>query len=268
MDGAWIVAAVEAAAIIALVVLWRTSVGRRRSLERRIRRGEGRRRRRSALPTPETAVKAVWETATLVRDKGVTAAIRNSMNDIAGWAEVERSALVELAGVDGCVAIAFSDIEGSTALNDKLGDRVWNSVLKHHDRVVSKQVAKFHGHIVKNQGDGYMLAFAEAEQAARCAIGIERSLSKPMRVGPGIQVRMGIHYGSVVHRDNDIFGRNVAFAARVAGLADGGEVLVSGAVVDHLADVDDLDLMLTDLRSVDLRGLSGNHTIATLDWRD
>lgn len=273
MDIAWVVAALEAAAIVALIVVWRVSVRKSRSLERRLRRTSEstRRRRRAALPTPEAAVKAVWETATLVRDKGVTAALRHSINDIAGWAEVERSSIVELAGVDGCVAIAFSDIEGSTALNDKLGDRAWNAVLKQHEKVVAKCVARHHGHIVKNQGDGYLLAFATAEQSVRCAIGIQRALAKqarPVRVGPSISVRMGIHYGSVVHRDNDIFGRNVAFAARVAGLAEGGEVLVSGEVVDQLADVDDLDLRLTDLRGVELRGLSGEHAIATLDWRD
>src|SRR5690606_11213134 len=116
--------------------------------------------------------------------------------------EVERSSIVELAGVDGCVAIAFSDIEGSTALNDKLGDRAWNAVLKQHEKVVAKYVARHHGHIVKNQGDGYLLAFATAEQSVRCAIGIQRALAKqarPVRVGPSILVRMGIHYGSVVH---------------------------------------------------------------------
>ena len=211
----------------------------------------------------------MWETAALVRDKGVSAALRSSMNDVATWADVERSVLVELAGVDGCVAIVFSDIEGSTALNDKMGDRAWNAVLKDHERVVARQVARHHGHIVKNQGDGYMMAFAQASQAARCAIGIERAMVKKLlRLGPNIQVRMGIHYGSVVHRDNDIFGRNVALAARVAALADGGEVLISGAVVDQLEGDDELDLMVTDVRSVELRGLSGEHLIATLDWQD
>lgn len=267
MDIAWILVALEAVAIGVLSVLWRIAVRRRTSLEHRIRRGEGRRRRRTALPTPETAVKAVWETAALVRDKGVSAALRNSINEVAGWAEVERPVLVELAGVDGCVAILFSDIEGSTALNERLGDRSWNALLKQHEKIVTRHVARQHGHVVKNQGDGYMIAFAEAEQAARCAIGIERALAKPT-VRPRTEVRMGIHYGSVVHRDNDIFGRNVAMAARVAGLADGGEVLISGAVVEALAEFDDLDLRVTDVREVELRGLSGEQVVATLDWRD
>ena len=219
------------------------------------------------IPRPETAVKAVWETASLVRDKGVSAAFRASISDIAGWAEVERPALVELAGVDGCVAILFSDIEGSTALNERLGDRAWNTLLKQHDRQVEKQIAKHHGQIVKHQGDGYMVAFATAEQAVRAAIGIERAFGQ-VRAVPTLRVRVGIHYGSVVHRDNDIFGRNVAHAARVAALAEGGEVLVSGAVVDEIAEVDDLDLRLTDLRSVELKGLSGEQVVGTLDWRD
>lgn len=212
-------------------------------------------------------MKAVWETASLVRDKGVSAALRHRINEIAGWAEVERPALVELAGVDGCVAIMFSDIEGSTALNDRLGDRAWNALLRQHDRVVEKQISRFHGQIVKHQGDGYMVAFATAEQSVRSAIAIETALAK-LRGAPTLKVRIGIHYGSVVHRDNDIFGRNVAHAARVANLGDGGEVLVSGAVVDAIADVDELDLRLTDMRTVELKGLAGDQVIATLDWRD
>lgn len=110
-----------------------------------------------------------------------------------------------------------------------------------------------------------MIGFAEAEQAVRCAIEVERALSH-RRAKPPIAVRIGIHYGSAVHRDNDIFGRNVALAARVAALAEGGEILVSGAVVDAVAEVEDLDLLLTDLRVEPLRGLAGEHLVAAVDW--
>lgn len=265
MTTGWIVAAVEAAAILSLLVLWQIASARRRSLARRVRALEqGRRRRRSVL-SPEGAVKAVWETATLVRDKGVGGALRSSISEIANWAQVERPDLVRLAGDDGCVAIMFSDIEGSTSLNDRLGDHTFVKVLAQHNAVVDKQVRRHHGHVIKTQGDGYMIAFADAPSAVRCAIEVERALSR-RRAAPPLAVRIGIHYGSAVHRDNDIFGRNVALAARVAGLAHGGEILVSGAVVDQLVDVEELDLLLTDLRTVSLRGLAGDHVVAVVDW--
>ena len=79
-------------------------------------------------------------------------------------------------------------------------------------------------------------------------------------------MRIGVHYGSAVHRDNGIFGRNVALAARVAGLAEGGEILVSGDVVEQIAQDDELDLMLTNPRLVQLRGLAGEQAVASVDW--
>lgn len=265
MTAGWIVAVVEAVTILTLLILLQISTSRRRTLRARVRDLEqGRRRRRSVL-SPEGAVKAVWDTATLVRDKGVGGALRSSISEIANWAQVERPDLIRLAGVDGSVAIVFSDIENSTALNDRLGDHAFVRMLSQHNAIVTKQVNHHHGHVVKTQGDGFMVAFAEAEQATRCAIDIERALLK-RRASPPIVVRIGIHYGSAVHRDNDIFGRNVALAARVAALAEGGEILVSGSVVDQLADVEELDLMLTEPRTVQLRGLSGDHLVAAVDW--
>lgn len=258
-------AVAEAAVILLLFLVWQVSAGRRRSLQRRVRSLEQGRRRRRSILSPEGAVRAVWDTATLVRDKGVGGAFRSSISEIANWAQVERPDLVRLAGVDGCVAIMFSDIEGSTSLNDRLGDKEFVRVLAQHNALVSKQVGRQHGHVIKTQGDGFMIGFAEAEQAVRCAIEVERALSR-RRAKPPIAVRIGIHYGSAVHRDNDIFGRNVALAARVAALAEGGEILVSGAVVDAVAEVEDLDLLLTDLRVEPLRGLAGEHLVAAVDW--
>ena len=258
-------AAAEAVAILLLFVVWQVSAGRRRSLQRRVEELErGRRRRRSVL-SPEGAVKAVWETASLVRDKGVSGAFRSSISEIANWAQVERPDLVRLAGDDGSVAILFSDIEGSTSLNDRLGDKGFVRVLAQHNAVVTKEVGRHHGHVIKTQGDGFMIAFGEAAQAVRCAVEIERALAR-RRSKPPILVRIGIHYGSTVHRDNDIFGRNVALAARVAGLAEGGEILVSGDVVEQIAQDDELDLLLTNPRLVQLRGLAGEQAVASVDW--
>ena len=74
--------------------------------------------------------------------------------------------------------------------------------------------------MVKTQGDGFMVAFPTPEDAVRCAIAVQRAFDKGSRKGKAlVLVRIGIHHGDVVHRDNDIFGRNVAQAARVAALA-------------------------------------------------
>ena len=174
----------------------------------------------------------MWQTANILRKEGFGAAVRSSIEDLADWAEVERPDLARLAP-NGRVAILFSDIEESTALNERIGDRAWVRLIDRHDKMVSRHVKRHAGHVVKSQGDGFMIAFAQPEEAVRCSVDIQRELAKRPN---GIRVRIGIHAGKSVRRGDDLFGRNVAMAARVAAAADGGEVLVSEAVRDAVAD--------------------------------
>jgi adenylate cyclase len=262
--------AVEGAAWITFLTLWLVSRQRhartRQELAAALDATGRTRRPRRRLPAPDQAVKAVWETANLVRDKGFGGALRSSIEDLAGWAQVERPALVQLAGRDGRVAILFSDIEGSTELNERLGDKEWVRLLARHDAVLRSAIERHGGQVVKTQGDGFMAAFGEAEHAVRAAVAVQRAFEKGAAKGKAaVNVRIGVHQGDVVHRDNDIFGRNVAQAARVAGLADGGEILVSDTVAEALAAYDDLPL--GPPRAVRLKGLAGEHLVTEVTWR-
>ena len=206
------------------------------------------------------AVKTVWQTANRVRKEGFGAAVRSSIEDLADWAEVERPDLAKVTP-DGRVVILFSDIEESTALNERIGDRNWVKLIGAHDKLVSDLVQRRSGHVVKSQGDGFMIAFAHAEQAARCGIDIQRALVKDgkRKRHEEIRVRIGIHMGRSVRRGDDLFGRNVAMAARVAAQATGGEVLVSQSVRDALDECDDIEF--DEGRDVELKGFSGSYRL-------
>ncbi len=209
------------------------------------------------------AVKTVWETANILRRDGLGAAVRSSIEDLADWAEVERPDLARLAP-NGKVTIMFSDIEGSTALNERIGDRAWVKLIGKHDRSVHRSVDNHAGYVVKSQGDGFMVAFAKPEQAVRCAIDIQRSLQKNPN---GIRVRIGIHAGKSVRRGDDLFGRNVAMAARVAGHADGAEILVSETVRDAIEAAHDTDdISFDDGREAELKGFAGAHKLYALTF--
>ena len=224
-----------------------------------------RRKPKRLVPTPDEFVKGVFDTANLVREKGFGGAIRSSVNDLAGWAQVEQPDLVKLAGPDGTMSILFSDIEGSTELNEKLGDKQWVRLLARHDATVRSAIERHQGHVVKTQGDGFMVAFTEPVQAVRTAIAVQQAFEKGRKGGKAtVLIRIGIHHGDVVHRDNDIFGRNVAQAARVAALASGGEILVSDSVAESVDQYD--DIVLTEQREVQLKGLSGEHVVTVVDW--
>jgi class 3 adenylate cyclase len=135
------------------------------------------------------------------------------------------------AAPDGTVTLLFSDVENSTALLGELGDQRYMELLQWHHGVVRNAVAQCEGHEVSYQGDGFMLAFASARRALRCALDIQDGIAagRPPDL-PGFNVRMGLHTGEALRHRDDFYGHVVHYAARVAGSAMGGEVLVSSVV--------------------------------------
>ncbi len=213
------------------------------------------------------AVKALTETATRVREGGVSGMLMTSIEDITRWATEDRAQIVKIAAADGTVTIFFSDIEDSTAHNERLGDDDWVRLLDVHDRLVRDQIKRHRGHVVKSQGDGFMVVFREPAEAVRAAIDIQRGLhsatGRHFRRTP-IRVRIGVHTGTVVSREGDYFGRNVAMAARVAAQAQGAEIIVSDDVRTALEGYD--EFALTPAAELELKGLSGSHQLWDVDW--
>jgi len=243
------VAAIEAVVIVVVAVLLNRARHEADELRGRVDT------RNMLLSGGREAVKTMWQTANIIRKEGFGAAVRSSIEDLADWAEVERPDLARLAP-DGNVAILFSDIEDSTALNERIGDRAWVRLIGKHDKMIRRHVQSHKGHVVKSQGDGFMVAFADADQAVRCSADVQRALRRRPN---GIRVRIGIHTGKSVRRGDDLFGRNVAMAARVAAEADGGQTLVSEAVRDALGEID--DITFDDGRDVELKGFTGKHRL-------
>jgi adenylate cyclase len=255
------IAAVEAGA---LVVLWRLLARSRMELEELRQRTDA---RNWLLSGGRGAVKTVWQTANIMRKEGFGAAVRSSIEDLADWAEVERPDLARVTR-DGRVVIMFSDIEESTALNERIGDRAWVKLIGSHDKLVQRLVQRQSGHVVKSQGDGFMIAFARAEQAVRCGIDVQHELDRDAKRKrqEEIRVRIGIHMGRSVRRGDDLFGRNVAMAARVAAQAVGGEILVSQPVRDALRDCAELqDIRFDEGRDVELKGFSGSYRLFAVE---
>src|SRR5207248_7002516 len=158
----------------------------------------------------------------------------------------------------------FSDIEDSTAINARLGDDRWLDELRAHTKVVEKLVDKHDGHIVKSLGDGFMVDFPEPLPGVRCAIALQKAFDRPGRKREALRVRVGLHTGRAISDEGDYFGENVAFAARVAQQALGGEVLVSAAVKERVED--DAGLSFSQPRTVELKGIEGSHDIFRVDF--
>ena len=217
-----------------------------------------------AVHAAGVAVRRAVETVNRVRSHGVREMLLSSIDDFTTWALEDRNEIVRIADADGTVTILFSDIENSTSMNSELGDEKWVRLLGAHDELLHTYIDKHRGHVVKSQGDGYMVVFSTPELALSASLDIQRALnakrqrSRRLRWHP-IRVRMGLHTGTAIERDGDWFGRNVAKAARVAAMADGGEIMVSSELAAKLSE--SRRWTLTETEPVELKGLPGEHTL-------
>ncbi|MDQ1404031.1 MAG: hypothetical protein QOG03_2347, partial [Actinomycetota bacterium] len=158
---------------------------------------------------------------------------------------------------EGTVTILFSDIEGFTEINERLGDAAARVVLLDHNRIVREQVTSCGGYEVKFQGDGFMVAFAGAGKALRCAIELQRALDSwsTNESSEPLKVRIGLHTGEVVKEDQDFLGRTVTVASRIADQAKGGEILVSSLLRELAASTGDFSF--DEPTEAVLKGLGG-----------
>ena len=194
--------------------------------------------------------------------------IKTSIEAVATAVGDELPDFVSHAATDGTVTILFSDIEGSTNITERLGDRRAQDVFHIHNTLVRQQIASQGGFEVKSMGDGFMVAFSSARRALQSAIGIQRALTVYNQQHPDevVRVRIGLHTGEVLQEAQDFFGRNVILAARIANQAKGGQVLTSWLLKD-LAESSG-EFTFDKGRNMVLKGLSGTHRVFEVKWQE
>src|SRR3990172_1605061 len=177
----------------------------------------------------------------------------------------EEAAPAEPAEPGAFRTILFTDVEGSTALTQRLGDAKARELLREHERLMRECLAAHGGSEVKTMGDGFMASFGSATKALECAISMQRAFQEwnaslpahpealegraepqpsahastgSARADRGvsassagaIRVRIGLNAGEPIAEEEDLFGTAVIAAARIAGQASGGEILASDVV--------------------------------------
>ena len=144
--------------------------------------------------------------------------------------------------------VLLTDIVASTKRASDLGDRRWRTLLDQHDDLVRQEISRFRGREVKSLGDGFLATFDGPARAVRCATAIVEAAR-----ALGLEVRCGVHTGEIEMKGEDIGGIAVHIAARIAALAEGGQVLVSRTVRDLVAGS---NLRLEERGAYALKGLS------------
>lgn len=139
----------------------------------------------------------------------------------------------------GHVTILVSDIEGSTSLKTRFGDRQCAKIFRAHDELFRDHLARSPGaQIIKGLGDGFLLAFPSGDAAVRFALQVQAALrTRPALAKIPVHVRMGIHAGEILRRhpsgstlSEPYFGIAIDMASRVSSLARGNQILVDGGV--------------------------------------
>jgi len=187
--------------------------------------------------------------------------------------------------------VLFTDVEGSTVMTQRLGDAKAREVMREHERIVREALKAHGGSEVKTMGDGFMASFGSATKALECAIAMQqafaaRNASLPAHPEPfegraepaqgaassapteAIRVRIGLNAGEPIAEDDpdgrgDLFGTAVIRAARIAAMAQGGEILAAN-VVRELAE--GKGFMFGDRGEAALRGFDDPVRVFEVRW--
>ncbi|HEY2560538.1 MAG TPA: adenylate/guanylate cyclase domain-containing protein [Caldimonas sp.] len=146
--------------------------------------------------------------------------------------EASRGSDVRTAEVPERVLLTFlfTDIVASTETAERLGDHAWCRLLMEHHAIVRSQLARFGGIEMDTAGDGFFVVFDRPSRAMQFAAAVRSALAEI-----GLGIRVGVHAGECEIAGGRAEGVAVHVAARVAGVASQGEILVSSTVRDLLA---------------------------------
>ena len=133
---------------------------------------------------------------------------------------------------EGTVTVLSTDLVGSTLLNQRLGDAAATAVERELAALAQEQVDKQRGVVIKDTGDGLMVAFQSARRAVACAQEIQRAIARRNRSRPdvAVQLRVGLHTGEVLSEDGGLHGETLIIAKRIESVAPAAGILVSDTV--------------------------------------
>jgi class 3 adenylate cyclase len=158
----------------------------------------------------------------------------------------------------------FTDIVKSTDLVGAIGDEAWESLLTWHDQALRSLFTAHEGQVAQHTGDGFFVTFDDASSALKCAVAVQRALAEHRREhGFAPFVRIGVHAAEATRRGQDYGGGEVHKAARIAALAEGGEILVSEETVSGSGG----GLGVSEVREVGLKGFSDPVRVVSVEWR-
>jgi class 3 adenylate cyclase len=207
----------------------------------------------------------VFEDTPLLPWVGDTEAVLTAIDEFLGEGEEAESGAEGLAA-DTVHTILFTDVEGSTALTQRLGDAKARDLLREHERMVREALKSHGGTEVKTMGDGFMASFSSATRALECAIAIQSAFAEHNESAEEpINVRIGLNAGEPIAEEEDLFGTAVNLAARICAHAEAGQILAPIVVRELAAGK---QFLFADLGETAMRGFEDPVKLYELSWRE
>lgn len=164
----------------------------------------------------------------------------------------------------GTVTFVFTDIEGSTELVKRLGDR-YAEALAEHRRIVRDAFSSRGGQEIDTQGDAFFFCFERARDAVAATVAAQRALaSHAWPEGAGLRVRMSVHTGEPVVGEEGYVGLDVHRAARICAAGHGGQVLLSSTTAALVSGAMPEGVTRLDLGPVHLKDIDEPERVSQL----
>jgi class 3 adenylate cyclase len=216
----------------------------------------------SAAGDPETAALELAAARSAFERLGAVVEVARAVEAQAGAASVASAEAAQPRAETR--TFMFTDIVRSTRLVEAIGDEAWADLVRWHDQALRALFAAHGGEEVDHAGDGFFVGFTATRPALECGVAIQRTLFDHRRKeGFAPQVRIGLHAAPAQRHEGVYRGMGVHVAARLAALAEAGEILASRDTVESVPS----GIALSAPRPVTLKGLSEPIEVVTLGWR-
>ncbi len=188
-----------------------------------------------------------------------------SIDVIASALEPVTPALSRMSSPDGAVTLMLSDIADASDAAEQLGPERWEQLLRDHHLLVERLVGSHDGQVMKFQDDGFLASFNSAHAGLHAALELQRTFATGPADQRSLAIRVGLHSGFVMGNPEQLMGRNVVLASRIAAQAKGGEILVSATAKEYTQT--DPSFRFEEHGEYHFKGLLGEHVVYSLIWR-
>jgi adenylate cyclase len=164
-------------------------------------------------------------------------------------------------------AIMFADVAGSTSIYESMGNEIAERLIGDCVQLMIDITNSNNGCVIKTIGDEVMSSFPTANDATNAAIEIQKQITIPdSDTGTKLEVRIGMHFGNAIMKDDDLFGDAVNTAARMGGIAKAGQIITTEYLVSTLDEKKKSSSRLFDTAKV--KGKEEELKIFQIDWEE